>query len=614
VVKQIPKNSRKILSQASIRRGLYLILFLGTVLFIWELGSTGLFDETPPLFAAAGRAMTITGDWLTPRVNGLTRFDKPPLVYWAMGLFYSLPDQSSWDPLGTWAARLPSALSSLLLMLVLGDTLMRFPQKTELFPRRTALVTSLSFALSPLVLIWSRIAVSDALLCSMLGISLLFHWRRYADINTSWWIGWLFLGLAILTKGPVALVITFIIFSIFSGSRKDIKNFISRIKIFQGLFITFLVCIPWYAIELFVEGKAFWDSFFGYHNFQRLTSVVNSHQQPWWFYGLILVIASLPFTPFLIISFYQQFSNIKNWRVFSLQKPEESLQFFASCWLISIFLLFTFAATKLPSYWLPATPAASILIGLSVSGDKGKKQESIFAWICSVFLIILMGFIFYTLPSWVYSINDPEMPEFSKALLASNIHLNAFYILISLTFIGISLLFSRIPGKLIFLQLPFVFFQLFVLLPIWKLGDNLRQLPLREASELVTSSIRNNESLAMVGINKPSIHFYTKKIVLYESNDVTALVNLSERLSIEQRDGWSGENINSKNSSQTFLLIIDTQTSNYSHWKDLDPEILGDFSIYKVWRLDRKILKQRALELLNKGIKPNWRKPRPEIL
>ena len=68
-----------------------LVLALGVLITLWRVGATGLVDETPPLFAEAGRAMTQTGDWLTPRVNGLPRFDKPPLLYWLMALGYSLP-------------------------------------------------------------------------------------------------------------------------------------------------------------------------------------------------------------------------------------------------------------------------------------------------------------------------------------------------------------------------------------------------------------------------------------------------------------------------------------------------------------------------------------------
>ena len=72
--------------------------------------------------------MAETGDWLIPRVNGLPRYDKPPLVYWLMGPVYALPGQEQWNPLGTWAARFPSALAAIGVMLALADTLLRWPQ------------------------------------------------------------------------------------------------------------------------------------------------------------------------------------------------------------------------------------------------------------------------------------------------------------------------------------------------------------------------------------------------------------------------------------------------------------------------------------------------------
>ena len=169
-------NSKKRLLNAVI------ILVSGFIIFILGLGSTGLVDETPPLFATAARAMSESGDWLTPKVNGIFRFDKPPLTYWLMGFFYSLPKNEIWDSLGTLSARLPSALGSLFLMLMIGDTLFCWPQKgdRQFF---TPIVASLSFALSPLIIIWSRTAVSDALLTGTLGISLLLFWRRMASEN-----------------------------------------------------------------------------------------------------------------------------------------------------------------------------------------------------------------------------------------------------------------------------------------------------------------------------------------------------------------------------------------------------------------------------------------------
>ena len=66
---------------------LSLVFIFGFFLLILGLGSTGLVDETPPLFASAGRAMSRSGDWLTPKVNGILRFDKPPFFYWLMAIF-----------------------------------------------------------------------------------------------------------------------------------------------------------------------------------------------------------------------------------------------------------------------------------------------------------------------------------------------------------------------------------------------------------------------------------------------------------------------------------------------------------------------------------------------
>ena len=262
---------------------LLVILIFGILIFLLGLGSTGLVDETPPLFAAAGRAMSESGDWLTPKVNGIFRFDKPPLFYWLMGLIYSLPNNEVWDSFGTISARLPSALASLFLMLFIGDTIYCWPQKGG---RKLGapIVASLGFALSPLIIVWSRTAVSDALLCGTLGISLLMFWRKMACNRQDECISpWIFLGLAILTKGPVAFVLAFLTIASFSFTQKNRRYLLEKIKPKRGLLITVFISLPWYILELIKEGKPFWDSFFGYHNFQRYTSVVNNHAEPIWF-------------------------------------------------------------------------------------------------------------------------------------------------------------------------------------------------------------------------------------------------------------------------------------------------------------------------------------------
>ena len=359
-----------VLSGRQRRRVLWLVVILGMLICLWRLGSTGVTDETPPLFAAAGRGMVDSGDWLTPRVNGLPRFDKPPLVYWLMAIGYALPGAESWDPLGSWAARLPSALATMAMMVGLAETLLRFPRRDDPLPAWTAVAAPLAFGLSPLVLVWSRTAVSDALLCSLLGLCLLLQWRRFADPDQQrWWPAWVVLGLAVLAKGPVAVVLSGLTWILFVITRRDLRTPWQRLRPLYGLLVTTAVSLPWYVIELIIEGQPFWDSFFGYHNLQRFTSVVNDHLQPWWFFGPVMLIAALPFTPLLLVAL----TELPRQRA----APDQSLGQFAGCWLLAVLLLFTSAATKLPSYWLPATPAAALLISFFAIG-RGRLRT--FAW------------------------------------------------------------------------------------------------------------------------------------------------------------------------------------------------------------------------------------------
>ncbi len=594
---------------------LILILFFGFALCTWQLGTTGLVDETPALFAAAGRAMAVTGDWLTPKVNGLVRFDKPPLVYWFMGVLYALPFQPIVDPLGTWAARLPSSLASVVMMLALGEIVMTFPQRGDSQPRRTGVAVALAFGLSPLVMLWSRAAVSDSLLTSTLGLSLLCHWRRYANpINNSWRLGWIFLSLAVLTKGPVALVLTLLVLIFFGFSQSNFARLWECLHPLAGLLITCFISVPWYLAELIVEGRPFWDSFFGYHNFQRFTSVVNSHLEPWWFFFPVLIIASLPFTPLLFLGLLQVWSSLKEKRSNPNFLPKESLKEFASCWLLATLLLFTFAATKLPSYWLPATPAAALLIGLSLVTYPDKRLAINLAWGSSVLLMLFLSIGLWTSPIWIQSIYDPEIPSLAVELVQSNLLFRAAIIFSIGTITGIFCLIRPTLGRLIAVQVPLFAFHSLVFLPILDIGDRLRHLPVRQAASLIVHSQREKEPIAMVGALKPSLHFYTRQVVLYEGDSEEELVNLSERFKEERRQGWEGLPIQGSDGSKTALIVIDRYTSQRKYWQGLDEEKLGEFGIYKVWRINRINLQRRAISLREIGIKSNWRIPRPERL
>ena len=599
---------------------------------LWRLGDTGLVDETPPLFAASARAMAESGDWLTPRVNGLPRYDKPPLIYWLMGLGYLIPGRDGWDPLGTWAARLPSALSVLAMMLLLCGTLLRWPQRPQdrLGPSglssgaalrqsllSPAVTAPLAYALSPLMLLWGRLAVSDALFSTLVSISALLAWRLLVAGGSPWVI-WLVLGLAVLAKGPVALLLFGLVISLFGWTQARFRAMWWSLKPWPGLLVCAGVALPWYALELLVEGRPYWDSFFGYHNLQRFTSVVNNHLQPWWFFGTVLVVASLPFTPLLLLGLQRALAlrPWRDWRQGRLLDPvpmERSLARFAGCWLLAILAFFTLAATKLPSYWLPATPAAALLIALS-SNPQGNDRPRSLAWLATAVLAAVLATVFWAGPWWVPLIEATELPDLAPLLLASAILPRAalaFILLAALAVLAAGLVAIRwVPGDgLLLAQLPMVAFVLVALQPGWALGDRVRGLPVREMAAAVRDQLRPGESLAMVGILKPSLHFYSRKVVLYEGVEPWGLVNLADRLRRERRQGQSPS---SPQLQPTVLLVIDRDTAALPHWQGLQPHGLASADPYRLWRIDRRLLEQRAAALMGSGVAAQWQRPRPE--
>ena len=140
--------------------------------------------------------------------------------------------------------------------------------------------------------------------------------------------------------------------------------------------------------------------------------------------------------------------------------------------------------------------------------------------------------------------------------------------------------------------------------PIRELGDTSRQLPLRNISKQILSSRQGGETLAMIGIRKPSLHFYTEQIVFYESSGEEGVLNLFERFNFDRRINFKDKpNYDNK----SFLVVIDKYSSIEDHWLNINHQKLGSHGIYNLWRIKKIDLKTKAIDLLNNGFEANWR-------
>ena len=145
--------------------------------------------------------------------------------------------------------------------------------------------------------------------------------------------------------------------------------------------------------------------------------------------------------------------------------------------------------------------------------------------------------------------------------------------------------------------------------PIRKLADTSRQLPLRNISKLILTIREGNETLAMIGIRKPSLHYYSRQIVFYEPNTKEGLINLSDRLNTDRRKNYEDHPDYDSNS---LLVVIDEYSSNQQHWSSINHQKLGVYGIYNLWRIKKSDLIKYSDFYVKKGYKSNWRNRKVE--
>lgn len=314
--------------------------------------------------------MAQTGDWVTPRLYGSPWFEKPVLYYWiaAIGFRLHLPAE--------WAARLPSAIAALLAALAIAWVASRHCASEEYCPWSPRLLAPLFFSSSVGAIGFSRAATPDMLFVasitlamvsaatvlrqarSLRGLRELSSTESRDDIAAIALFG-LFLGLAVLAKGPAAIVLA-------SGALGIWALATGRWRITFRLLHPFavaafcVVALPWYIVCA-RRNPEFIHIFIFQHNFERYLTPVFQHRQPFWFFVPITLLAVIPWLSFMLPAIRD---GVRLWRENSWR---ESPAFFFSCWALFPILFFSFSQSKLPSYVLPSIPPLALILAITTS-------------------------------------------------------------------------------------------------------------------------------------------------------------------------------------------------------------------------------------------------------
>jgi 4-amino-4-deoxy-L-arabinose transferase-like glycosyltransferase len=320
-------------------------------LFFFGLNSFGLLGADEPRYAQVAREMLQRQDWITPTLGGKPWLEKPVLYYWEAMLAYRLFGVSDW------AARLPSAMSATWMVLAIYWFLRRFRPGSEL---DGALLTASSAA----VVGFSRAAAPDMLLAANFTMALLawYAWhesgeRRYLAFS------YFFLGLAVLAKGPVAVGLATLILLVFSVAQRSFRPIVETLW-FPGITLFSLVALPWYFAVQY-RNPEFFRVFILEHNLVRFGTNLYHHQQPFWYYLPVTLLALVPYTVFALAALR---NTIRRWwgEGRAVLQSQDALDVFLSLWLCVPVLFFSLSQSKLPGYILPAVPAATVLVAIYV--------------------------------------------------------------------------------------------------------------------------------------------------------------------------------------------------------------------------------------------------------
>lgn len=323
-----------------------------------SIGRRALWEPDEGRYAEIPREMVATGDYLTPRINGIKYFEKPPLVYWATAAAIRIAGTSEA------AVRSPIALFALL-----GGMAVYIAGR-RLFGRAAGLWSALVLATSPLYLGLGQVLSLDMPVSALLTASLLAFllavreppgWNRRLLL----WAFYAAAALAVLSKGLIGVLIPALVIGAWILLTRQWR-LIPVALAPTGILVFLAIAAPWHLLASRAHPEFAWF-YFVHEHFQRYLSKVHNRYEPPWYFVPVLLGGLLPWTLFLPQA-------VKSgWRT-ELAERRETL--FLALWAVLVFGFFSLSDSKLMPYVLPAVPPLALLVGRWLASITRDGQET----------------------------------------------------------------------------------------------------------------------------------------------------------------------------------------------------------------------------------------------
>ena len=401
-------------------------LVYGLIFIFPTLGDFNLFDWDEINFAESSREMLVSGDFFHVQINFEPFHEKPPLFFWLQVLSMKV------FGINAFAARFPNALLGVFTPIIL------FMMGTKIKNSSFGILWSLVYLLGLLPSLYFRTGIIDPYFNLFIFTSIYFGYLHFSNEEVKNKIhlvlSGFFAGLALITKGPVAVLIISIVFIFFLFIRK-LKIDIMSILVF---FITILGCsLIWYGYEIWQSGPWFIIEFIKYQ-IELFSMPVAGHQQPFYYHVLVLLFGCFPFSFFAL-------------KIIFSSKTSPPFQALMRILFWVVLILFTIVSTKIVHYSSLAYFPLSYLATIEMQKLQfGKKLSKLFKTIFIAFAFLMSTVLttgIYALiaqPDFMYeSIKDPYIQEIMKTPL----DWNGFEHLIPLLIFTGSILFIALSSK-----------------------------------------------------------------------------------------------------------------------------------------------------------------------
>jgi 4-amino-4-deoxy-L-arabinose transferase-like glycosyltransferase len=358
------------------------LLVLACAVYFVALGNSAIWDANEAFYVETPREMLEGNDFVNPSFNYLPRFNKPVLSYWIVAVLYRLFGVS------VGVQRFGIALGALLI--IACAYVLAFAgsssgnEADRIIPKRTSYLASrasagmwaaVMLASAPRLVMFARRIFIDIWITAFLALTLTCFAlsERYPERRRTYLVlMYISVGLGVLTKGPVAIALPLLAFTLYLAVTRQLRR-ITQMMIPLGALIVAAIAVPWYAALYNEHGWTYIKSFVIAENLERYTQGlgVQQHRGPW-FYLPVVLSDSFPASVLL-------FAAAAVW------KQRTRTETLLWCWIAAIVGFFSLSAGKQDLYIFPIVPAVAALAGVAV--DRGLSNGARRTWLTATLAV-----------------------------------------------------------------------------------------------------------------------------------------------------------------------------------------------------------------------------------